>query len=241
MAIKFKFNDLASSFSQSFYSPETCPGCHARTSPCRTDKTYLVTNNGITLWLVEFKCNCGQHFVSLYIHNSENPDNFIYEPIYTYPEQITNIPDAAKDLEIISPDFVKIYSQAMAAKNEGLDSVVGPALRKAIEFLVKDYLFMTGKLTEDQLQTTPLRTCIKDHLNDNDTLLSVADASALIGNDEVHWRKDLISYDLEDMITFSEIAIHIMSSKAAVLKAKKVQRDFENSKKAKKANNTTDK
>src|SRR6266496_6550755 len=52
------------------------------------------------------------------------------------------IPDEAKiadGVERVSPSFVKILNQSLAAESHNLDQLVGIGLRKALEFLIKDY------------------------------------------------------------------------------------------------------
>lgn len=51
------------------------------------------------------------------------------------------------DFQAISPRFVTIYEQAMRAAQMGYDELVGMGYRKALEFLIKDYLI--GKQTYD--------------------------------------------------------------------------------------------
>jgi len=60
--------------------------------------------------------------------------------VNTYPKSFaieTNFDSRLKNL--ISPDFCKIYQQALVADQHELTEITGIAFRKAFEILVKDY------------------------------------------------------------------------------------------------------
>lgn len=52
---------------------------------------------------------------------------------YFKPEQFD------REIEELSPNFVKIYTQTKIAEEMGLDLICGPGYRKALEFLIKDF------------------------------------------------------------------------------------------------------
>ena len=62
---------------------------------------------------------------------------------YTFTESVpAEIPDIRQSATIkeISPDFCEIFNQAHKAEMCKLKLVAGPGYRKALEFLIKDYL-----------------------------------------------------------------------------------------------------
>lgn len=167
------------------------------------------------------KITCSLYEVLSEYHNGSQSQGKETKLVFSYPIAKA-IPIEAQKLKSISPNFVEIYSQAMEAKALGLTHLVGPALRKAIEFLVKDYLLMTDAMDEESLEKTSLRNCINTHLH-NEDLIAVMDGAVAIGNDEIHWRKSHPDYDAEDMESFANIAIAIMNSKAEILRAKELR------------------
>jgi hypothetical protein len=59
----------------------------------------------------------------------------------------------------ISPNFVDIYNQAIAAETHQLNQLVGIGLRKALEFLVKDFARTENSEKENEIICTPLGKC----------------------------------------------------------------------------------
>ena len=200
--------------------PSICPHCGIATYR-RPIPSINYGYGGFFIQFFELMC-CNQITCSLYevlneYHNGNQSQGKETKLVFSYPIAKA-LPIEAQNLKSISPDFVEIYSQAMEAKALGLTHLVGPALRKAIEFLVKDYLLMIEAMGEESLEKTSLRNCINTHLN-NEDLIAVMDGAVAIGNDEIHWT----DYDVEDMESFANIAIAIMNSKAEILRAKKLR------------------
>ena len=52
--------------------------------------------------------------------------------------------DFQKEINDLSPNFVKIYEQSLNAELRGYDTLVGMGLRKALDFLVTDFLKFVG-------------------------------------------------------------------------------------------------
>ena len=50
-----------------------------------------------------------------------------------------------KEIEELSPDFVKIYGEAEFAEQENLGEICGVGYRKGLEFVIKDYLIIHKK------------------------------------------------------------------------------------------------
>ena len=94
------------------------------------------------------------------------------------------------EIERVSPQFVEIYNQAMAAEGASLDQLVGMGLRKALEFLVKDFA-ISSAATEDEkkgITKNPLGRCIEDHIKDAAVRAAAKRATWLV-NDETHYER----------------------------------------------------
>lgn len=88
----------------------------------------------------------------------------------------------------ISSDFARAYDQAVAAQAAGLEELAGAGYRRALEYLVKDYLIYKAPQHEDKYLKTALGNCIKDHINDA-AIRELAGRAVSIGNDYVHYRQ----------------------------------------------------
>lgn len=103
----------------------------------------------------------------------------------------------------ISPQFVEIYHQAEKAEKEGLVDICGMAYRKALEFLVKDYLLSIKAADETSIIASSLGQCINNYIN-HPKIKSLAKYSSWIGNDESHYyrhHEDRSYLDLKRYIT----------------------------------------
>lgn len=108
----------------------------------------------------------------------------------------------------LSPNFVQIYHQAAKAEFFGLEEIAGPGYRKALEFLVKDYLIsieLGDQAKKDEIAARGLHRCITD-LN-NGRLQAGANAAKLTGNDQSHY-VNIQGNDLGDLRRFIAITIH---------------------------------
>ena len=59
-------------------------------------------------------------------------------------------------IQSISPSFVEIYNHAMEADSTGLTQLVGCGLRKALEFLLKDFAISRNSSDKDEIVKKPL-------------------------------------------------------------------------------------
>lgn len=111
-------------------------------------------------------------------------------------------------IHTLSPNFVRIYQQAAKAEFMGLEEIAGPGYRKALEFLVKDYLIsieLGDQAKKNEIAGRGLHRCITD-LN-NPKLQAGANAAKLTGNDQSHY-VNIQGNDLEDLKRFIAITIH---------------------------------
>jgi hypothetical protein len=119
-------------------------------------------------------------------------------------------PQIPDEVAVVSPPFVQVYSQALDADTHGLTQVVGPGLRKALEFLIKDYCISLTPADKEKISSAWLGTVIRDHVEDPRIKLC-AERSAWLGNDETHYvrmweEKDLKS--LKELIVLTINWIH---------------------------------
>ena len=107
----------------------------------------------------------------------------------------------------ISPAFVEIYTEAHQAEEDGLTNICGVGYRKALEFLIKDFLISQEIAEEQTIKKMFLGNCIKD-LVDNDKLKSAAKRAVWLGNDETHYERRWINKDLTDLKRLINLTTH---------------------------------
>jgi hypothetical protein len=115
----------------------------------------------------------------------------------------------------VSPDFCSIYEEAYKAEQYGLLLVAGPGYRKALEFLIKDYII--GRLTETdaaklavekaKVEKTLLGTCVKDYVQ-SEQIKEIAKRAAWLGNDETHYVRKWEDKDLKDLKKLITLTLH---------------------------------
>ncbi|HWL51218.1 MAG TPA: hypothetical protein VNQ90_02195 [Chthoniobacteraceae bacterium] len=107
----------------------------------------------------------------------------------------------------ISPDFSKIYNQSLEAKRLGLDQVCGGGLRRALEFLIKDYLIYKQSDEKSKIMTTSLGACINNYLPKSN-IKDCASRAAWLGNDEIHYIRKYNSHDIADLEALIRLTLY---------------------------------
>jgi hypothetical protein len=117
--------------------PDICPICHFGIDPSSIGTTSLTAECDLLQRV--FKCPlrfCNRLFIGLYYKNQASGYFYLKRCV---PAELQDYPLPA-ELKAISPDFCAIYNEAHKAEQLGLSLVSGPGYRKALEFLIKDYL-----------------------------------------------------------------------------------------------------
>ncbi|WP_283582892.1 hypothetical protein [Limosilactobacillus difficilis] len=123
------------------------------------------------------------------------------------------------ELRAISERFVTTYNQAIKAERLKMTELYGEGYRKAVEYLVKDFLIKFGNLSKSEKQIS------KMHLGDavnklpDARLVNLAKASTWLGNDQSHVLQKHPEYGVEDLKKFIEalaaFSIYTMRAKQA--------------------------
>ena len=165
------------------------------------------------------KCmSCGSIFFATfsnygYGEADESSTRAFYKNLQIYPNTATKI-QFSESIDNISPDFVKIYNDAYEAEQIGLTSICGMGYRKAVEFLIKDYAIYNNPQDKSKIEDPKyfLSVCIDEYMDDP-LIKDTAKASTWLGNDETHYTKTHISYDLEDLKNFIQALVSFIESK----------------------------
>jgi len=200
--------------------PNECPICHVIITPSQVAQSFANEN-----WIESyFRCankTCQRAFIALYVGTGAADQRGFplrYELKAALP--ITpQEPTFPPEIEALSPSFVKIFTQAQAAEDNGLDEVAGPGFRKALEFLIKDYAISLVSTPEavEEIKRLMLQPVIKKYLN-GDKLPVVSTRAAWLGNDQVHYERRWIGKNLTDLKNLISASIHFISMEKLVEK-----------------------
>lgn len=107
--------------------------------------------------------------------------------------------------------FVDIYEQAREALDAGLDQIGGPGLRKAFEFLVKDYAKSKAQSAEEKekIDKSFAGNVVNDVIKDS-RIVNVSKRAIWLGNDETHYLRKWTDHDVDDLIILIQLTMHWM-------------------------------
>ena len=133
--------------------PDICPQCHHKIDPQKWNGFYnskkIYYENTLE---VIFRCpnlDCLEVFIGYYAKTDRATFFFKKTEPIKYQER-----HFSQTITSISLEFSKIYNQALIAENAKLDQVCGAGYRKALEFLIKDYIL---KQTKDEVEKEKIR------------------------------------------------------------------------------------
>lgn len=183
-----------------------CPFCGVQMIP---EYFFLCGNNEREL-SVFCQCTnpkCNHAFISDFIYSN---NEYVFDKIAPNAEMNKkNFGDIIKE---ISPSFCEIYNQAYAAQQMNLSQICGVGYRKALEFLIKDYI-MTSMEEErkEGIKQKNLAKCIKEDIS-SQNVKAVAARATWIGNDETHYVRIWKDKDIRDLIGIIDLTIRWIES-----------------------------
>lgn len=199
--------------------PDRCPACQRGMGP-RELGAYETTESYRKNILLVFQCpldNCKCIFVGYYSATDRLSQYFAlmknYVPIYTEP---TSVPESIRK---VSKKFSKILWQATAAEECGLKEICGSGYRRALEFLVKDYLISQSgddKAKSDEIEKKPLGQCISQIPNEK--IQAVAKRAAWLGNDETHYYRKWDDMDIKNLKQLIHLTIYWIDAEESTSK-----------------------
>ncbi|HLG39051.1 MAG TPA: hypothetical protein VI461_05245 [Chitinophagaceae bacterium] len=212
---------------------DECPICHQHINPIYIAAYLNGRGNSSPILQILDRCpneDCGMTFFAVYrgVPQSGNRNNCWY--FYENSEPLFPVePDLPNNIKEISPSFIVIYTQASFSEQMNLKEICGMAYRKALEFLVKDYLIHKSqklKLTEATIKETPLAKCIEKYIDDPMTK-SVAIRATWLGNDETHYSRKWEEKDFEDCKILLRLTINSIENQLLV---EKYENEMQNNK-----------
>jgi hypothetical protein len=188
--------------------PDRCPICHNGISPIASeDDRLLVASRNLERVFICPLAACNHFFVGRYHQDSHSGCYYLTGCV---PTELGNF-KASDEIAQISPDFCEIYNQAQKAELLGYTLVSGPGYRKALEFLIKDYLTQTNEGAKTEIASMPLAAAIKKFVVDK-RMLTTAERAAWLGNDETHYVRKWEDKDVEDLKKFIRLTCYWIQS-----------------------------
>lgn len=203
---KIQFFDNNNDISEHKYLanlPDRCPVCSFSISP-----NYILVYE--KTWATqELICGCPRYECgALFIAEYSGAGSW-FDIVRCYPSSKVNkeFPQEVSDL---TPDFVAIYNQANHAEQEGLDLICGVAYRKALEYLIKDYVLKIYPDDDSKIKSIPLQQCIQKFISEPSIKL-MAERATWLGNDETHYVRKWEDKDLRDLKNLIDLTVYFIS------------------------------
>lgn len=185
--------------------PDTCPWCRCGIEPINRGYAACETRDYKQWLAVLFRCPrqaCDRHFLAFYSFREAGLQSG-YELLYCRPQSQPK-GRFSEQITQLSQDFVDIYNEALAAQHHGLNQICGPGYRKALEFLIKDYLIAAEPADEAKIKKTPLGDCIKKC---DPKVKTTAERAAWLGNDETHYERRWVEKDVADLKILIQLTV----------------------------------
>ncbi|MEO6817467.1 MAG: hypothetical protein ABI177_12285 [Edaphobacter sp.] len=176
--------------------PDSCPVCLHAASPIDINVGFQMNDDSLQ---IVFRCprlQCGSHFIASYEHQ-RGSGIFLFRNL----KPQTHRPSLKSEaISTLSPAFVRIINQAEIAETQQLDEIAGVGYRRALEFLIKDYLIGSASTEEQKnlIKKTFLGKCIADFVK-NDNIKLVSKRAVWLGNDETHYVRKWEDKDIKDL------------------------------------------
>lgn len=164
----------------------------------------------VTLYALHYCPACENAFMGVY-HGVERDPLELKEIFPLKSKQVT----FSQGIVDFSPNFVEIYNEAYDAECQGLTNICGMGYRKALEFLVKDFLTHKSPEEKDEIVKAPLATLINNRI-ENDKLKALASRTTWLGNDETHYYRLHENRDLQDMKKFLHAFVTFLDAELAL-------------------------
>lgn len=188
--------------------PNRCPICEDSIMPRMVQN---FKNLKINIYSFLFECpSCGKGFLGHY-ELSDQQETYqtsrynLLNCIDVFPK-IPKEKEFDNSLKNVSPNFCKIYNEALFAEIYSLNEIAGIGYRKALEFLIKDYCIYRHNDAEEKIKKQLLGQVISEFI-DSSKILNLSKASAWIGNDETHYIRKFEDKDINDLKKFIDATV----------------------------------
>jgi hypothetical protein len=176
---------------------EECPICSTAIAP-----SFLCIIEGEEIDYIISQCpKCNDIFVQRYNYVGAEEEIF---PRNAAPKKYDKL------IENISKNFVKTYNQSMIAEANNLNEIAGMGYRKALEYLIKDYLISILPDKEKEIKKAQLGQCVNQYV-ENEKIKKTAKRATWLGNDETHYERRWVDKDINDLKNLIELTVYWIS------------------------------
>ncbi|GAA0434326.1 hypothetical protein GCM10008934_24710 [Virgibacillus salarius] len=188
--------------------PSFCGICHKNVEPIFIGTN--LDNNTIIPNKVEaaFQCantDCSSIMIGYYTREDPRSEYRLIDSAPLNPVE----EDFNKEIVKVSPNFISIYNQSYFAEQSKLELIAGIGYRKALEFLVKDYLIFLNPHQEEEILNKFLGKCIE--MVDNEKIKEISRRASWLGNDEAHYIRKWENKDVNDLKKLIEVTVYFIS------------------------------
>jgi hypothetical protein len=187
--------------------PDKCPFCHNAITPNVLFGHIHHHELEVTMYCPNEMCN--RAFIGYYQIGFSTSAQFLGQTTMgTLEGKIFS-----KEISEISPSFVIIYNQAYIAEQQDLKEICGVGYRKALEFLIKDYVIKKLGAEKEKVEKAFLGIVINDFVNDT-RIQSVSKRAVWLGNDETHYIRKWEGKNLDDLKKLIDLTVHWIEMEA---------------------------
>jgi hypothetical protein len=201
---RFRTDDAQIASANVDKEPDICPICHYGIRPIGMGIGQFVGRSELEL---VFQCpcrDCQRLFIGRY--HLDSMSSRLFQLYRCVPRELSHV-QFSETIQAVSREFCEIYDQASQAERYGLVLVAGPGYRKALEFLIKDYLCRLHPKEKAKVEKMQLGACVSTYVNDA-RLKASASRAAWLGNDETHYLRKWEGKDLTDLKKLIEATTH---------------------------------
>ncbi len=185
--------------------PEECPYCHQKTTPNFSNHRKEKSTSTIYAHLYCPNPNCDKSYIAQY--GLENGVYFFKGIAKSQPKKEF----FPIEIETLTPMFIKIYNEAFMAEQLNLLEISGVGYRKALEFLIKDFLIKNVSEKTELIKQMALGKCINDLVEDS-KIKTAAKRAVWLGNDQTHYIKKWEDKDLADLKKLIRLTVNWVES-----------------------------
>jgi hypothetical protein len=180
--------------------PDMCPICQTRITPnvMTGGVGGRIYEGNLTVVFICPSDSCREYFFGYY-----EKKNGQYAYLTCRPKE-TAVPRLPDFVVRISANYCEMYDECYRAEAQGLRQVAGFGYRKALEFLIKDYLVSRRPEDRAAIEGTPLATCIETYVGDAN-VRDVGRRAVWLGKDES--QRNWTDKDLRDLKSVLELVL----------------------------------
>jgi hypothetical protein len=163
--------------------PNDCPLCHSSIHPEFLVAFAEFERDPRTVEAI-FRCSklsCLMLFVAYYEKRASRLDDFRLSRLAPITPREQTFSD---EIMWLSPTFVRVYNQALAAEAYRLDQLAGTGYRKALEFLVKDCAIAHQPDKKAAIEKSLLGGVIGSCLRTGGKVLKASSSGAVVPNND---------------------------------------------------------